>query len=350
VNNKETVNITGEFAAEALRILREIPGLTVFPEPPGPDRGVDAFVRSTGSRTPVAVEFKQRANAATAWQLVHMAQARPDLPLLLVAGQTTAKAREILQEHGIAVVDGLGNAHIELPGLLYHLEGRRKPLKVGATAPPTRLRGKAGIVAQALLLRPERRWQVGGLADEAQVSTAFAHRVLTRLEREDIVVAEGAGPKRVRYVANPTALIDLWAEESADRTTRTHTYLLAQTPQRLIKELGHRLEQGQIKYALTGAAAGSLVAPLITAVPVVEVWVNATAAVKQLCDATGADPVAEGQNVVFLQAKNDAPLAFREQTDDLWVVNRFRLYVDLRRDPRRGREQADHLRREVIGF
>jgi hypothetical protein len=32
------------------------------------------------------------------------------------------------------------------------------------------------------------------------------------------------------------------------------------------------------------------------------------------------------------------------------VVNRFRLYVDLLDDPRRGREQADNLRREVIGF
>lgn len=350
VNKPETVNIAGAFEAEALRILRELPGLTVVTEPPGPDRRVDAIVRAAGNRTPVVVEFKHQANVATAWQLVHLAQARPDLPLLLVAGRTTAKAREILQEHGIAVVDGLGNAHIELPGLLYHLEGRRKPLKIGATAPPTRLRGKAGIVAQALLLRPGRRWQIGDLADEAQVSKALAHRVLTRLEREDIVVHEGTGPKRVRRVANPKALLDLWAEESAERTTRTLGYLLAQTPQQLIRELGHRLAQSRIEYALTGAAAGSLVAPLVTAVPVVEVWVNAKAAGKELHDATGADPVAEGQNVVFLQSKDDGPLVFREQVDDLWVVNRFRLYVDLRRDPRRGREQADHLRSEVIGF
>jgi hypothetical protein len=66
--------------------------------------------------------------------------------------------------------------------------------------------------------------------------------------------------------------------------------------------------------------------------------------------AVGAAPVLDGQNVVFLQGKDDTPLVFREQIDDLWVANRFRLYADLRRDPRRGREQADHLRREVIGF
>ena len=63
-----------------------------------------------------------------------------------------------------------------------------------------------------------------------------------------------------------------------------------------------------------------------------------------------SDPVADGQNVVFLQAKDDAPLAFRELVKGMWVVNHFRLYADLRHDPRRGREQADHLRQEVIGF
>jgi hypothetical protein len=78
--------------------------------------------------------------------------------------------------------------------------------------------------------------------------------------------------------------------------------------------------------------------------------VAATAAPEELLDAAGADPVTDGQNVVFLQGKDDTPLAFREEVDDLWVANRFRLYADLRRDPRRGREQADHLRQEVIGF
>ena len=344
------VNIKGAFEAEALRILREIPGLTVVAEPTSPKRGIDAVLQFAGNRAPVVVEFKRRANAATAWQLVQLAAARPATALLLIAGQTTAKAREILEEHGIAIVDGLGNAHIELPGLLFHLEGRRRPRKAGGTAPPMRLRGKAGIVAQTLLLHPERAWQVKDLAEGAEVSAALTHRVLTRLEGEEIVVAEGSGPNRVRRVTNPTALLDLWAEEDVGRPSQTVAYLLAQTPQRLIKELDVRLGRSNIEYALTGAAAGSLVAPFATALPVVEVWVQATAAAELLYDAAGADPVSDGQNVVFLQAKDDAPLVFREQVNDLWMVNRFRLYVDLRRDPRRGREQADHLRREVIGF
>jgi CBS domain-containing protein len=266
--------------------------------------------------------------------------------MLVIAGETTADAREILERHGIGVVDALGNVHIELPGLLIHQAGSRPRQQ----ARPARLEGKAGVSAQALLVYPGRRWQVRELAEVAEVSVGLAHRVLARLEAEGLVVAEGAGPNRTRRVADPTALLDLWAEENTYKPIRIPAYLLAQSPGRLARELGLGLERRRIGYALTGAAGGSLVAPFITVVPVTEVWATATAAPADLVEAVGAEMVADGHNVMFLQARDDAPLAFREEAGGLWVASRFRLYADLRQDPRRGREQADHLRREVIGF
>jgi hypothetical protein len=351
VNKVILVNIGGTLEARALRILREIPGVRVITREPRPaDRGVDATLRFAGTRARVAIEIKRRANAATAWQLVHYAKAHPGTRLLLIADETTAETREILEKHGIAIVDGLGNAHIELPGLLFHLEGRRRPRRVAGDRPPTRLSGKAGVAAQALLLDPKRAWQVHDLAKEAQVSPGLAHRVLARLEGDGILAAEGNGPNRVRHVTNRTALLDLFAEENVGQPTRTLGYLLAQTPQQLIRALGRNLGRSGIDYALTGAAAASLVAPFVTAIPVVEVWVKAKRAPEELHKGARADLVTDGPNVIFLQGKDDAPLAFRERTKDLWVANRFRIYTDLRRDPRRGQEQADHLRREVIGF
>lgn len=315
------------------------------------ERGVgnrqrDGLLEFAGGRVRVAVEFKKRVSAATAWQLVHEAAARPNILVLLLADETTTQAREVLEQHGIGVLDSLGNAHIELPGLLLHREGHRRPRLVR----PTRLAGKAGLVAQALLLQPDRGWQVQDLAEEAEISIGLAHRVLARLEGEGVIAAEGKGRNRVRRVANPTALLDLWAEENVDQPNRTMGHLLAQTPRQLIRDLGGNLGRGGFEYALTGAAAASLIAPLITAVPVVEVWVTATAASEELHRAARTEPVEDGQNVVFLQGKDDVPFAFREQVDSLWVANKMRLYVDLRRDPRRGREQASKLREEVIGF
>ena len=335
-----------QLEATALRILREVPGLTVTAEHAVGDSGVDAILEFAGGRVQVAVQVKARASTATAWQLVHQARHRPDLPLLLIAGETTADAREIMAEHGVALVDSLGNAHIELPGLLVHMEGRHPRRQ----ARPARLSGKAGVIAQALLLDPGRDWRVQELALETGLSLGLAHRVLTRLEGEGIISTAGTGPHRVRRVVDPAALLDLWAEENADRPARTPAYLLARSPRQLIAELEAGLDRNGISHALTGAGAASLVAPFATAVPVAEVWVTATASPQQLYDAAGADAVAEGNNIVFLQAKDDTPLAFREQANGLWLANRFRIYCDLRRDPRRGREQADHLRQELIGF
>ncbi|MGH2965112.1 MAG: hypothetical protein ACRDMH_07000 [Solirubrobacterales bacterium] len=343
------MKIEGRLEPDALRILRQIPGVTVVArEPGGRDRGVDAILRFAGGRADVAVEFKSRASAATAWQLAQYAQAHPETPVLLIADATTAEAREILQRHGVSVMDGLGNAHVELPGLLLHLEGQRRAKKGGGS--PTRLRGKAGLVAQALLLKPERVWHINDLAEVAAVSPPLVHRVVSRLEDEGVMIAEGSGPNRVRRLTNATALLDLWAEENVDRPIRTRGHLLAPSPQRLMTTLGGNLERGGLDYALTGAAAASLVAPFVTAVPVIEVWVSARTGADELYDATRAEPVTDGENVVFLQAKDDAPLAFRERVKRLWLANRFRLYADLRRDPRRGREQAENLRQEVIGF
>ncbi len=336
--------------AQALRILRAVPGLTVVVVPHEGDRRVDADLRFGGRRARVALEVKARANAATGWQLVHYVKAHPGIPLVLVAEETTTEARTILRDNRIGVIDGLGNAHVELPGMLIHLEGRAPVRRLPSATATARLRGRAGMLAQALLLDPARAWRIQDLAQAGRASTGLAHRVLTRLQREGVVIAQGAGPNRLRRVTDPTALLDLWAEEQAERPLRTPGYLLGQTPQQVMERLGSGLGKAGIDYALTGAAGATLVAPLVTAVPVVDVWVAARAAPEDLYRAAGAEAVAQGQNVVFLQSKDDTPLEFREQRKDLWVVNRFRLYSDLLADPRRGREQARHLREEVIGF
>ncbi len=332
--------------AALARVVDAVPGLSLTAETARGDDGVDGVLEFADTRKRVALQVKSRANAATAWQLVREAAGRLDRPVVLVAGESTADARRILREHGVGLLDGLGNAHIELPGLLVHVEGRQAV----AYARPVQLSGKAGVVAQALLLHGGRHWQVQDLAEEARVSDGLVHRVLVRLEAENLVASDGAGNRRYRYVTDPSALLDVWAEEDRHRPERTRAFVLAQGPRQLAVLVGRSLAARGFDHALTGAAAASFVVPFITAVPVAEVWVTAGTAPGRLPDAVGGEPADTGYNVVFLQARDDTTLAFRDQTAGLWLANRFRLYADLRRDPRRGQEQAAHLRREVIGF
>jgi len=352
VKERKVVKLEGQFAPDILRILRDVDGVTVeAPSRAGRGDG-DAVLRFGPAAEPVAVEVKRRANAATAWQLVQRSRAASDANVLLVAGATTADARAILERHGIALVDGLGNAHVELPGLLLHTEGR-PDRRSDAARPPgrARLAGKGGVAAQALLLEPDRGWKVQDLAGEARISIGLAHRVLARLEAEGLVTVEGSGPRRVRHVADPTALLDLWAEENTDRAVqRVRAYRLAREPRDLVDTVSARLDGVGIEHAVTGAAAAARIAPFVTAVPVAEVWLGSVASPEEAAAATDAELVDTGHNLVFVQAGGDEPLAFRRKVDGGWIVNPFRLFFDLRGDPRRGREQADTLRREVIGF
>ena len=112
-----------------------------------------------------------------------------------------------------------------------------------------------------------------------------------------------------------------------------------------------RLSNGaDIEHAVTGAAGAAHLAPFITAIPVTDIWVTETTPLDDAVTAVGAEEVTEGHNLVLRQAVGDEALAFRQRVDDIWLANVFRLFIDLRRDPRRGREQADRLREEVIGF
>lgn len=346
------VKIRAHLDPEALRVLRDTPGISVEAHPAAPGGPADAVLEFAGTAQPVAVEVKRHANAATAWQQARRAEEIPDRRLLLVAGNTTAEAREILVRHGVSFVDGSGNAHLEVPGLLIHLEAKGRGRGRSRAAPtPTRLTGKAGVATQALMLGPDREWRVQDLAGEARVSVGLAHRVLARLEKEGLVAAQGTGPRRVRRVADPTALLDLWAEENMDRAVRRiRAYRLAREPRDLIAAVSNDLQKAGIDHAVTGAAATARVAPFVTAVPVTDIWLTSISTPEDIAAATGAELAETGNNLVFAQTRGDVPLAFRREVDGMWIVNPFRLFFDLRGDPRRGREQADNLRREVIGF
>ena len=334
-----------ELEADVLRILRDIPELRVQTDR-ATIRGADAVIRGAGTQTPIAVKVKARVNAANVHQIIHGAQ-DASMPVVVIAREMTEGAREALAAQGIGTIDGLGNIRLELLGLLVRVDGtaRRPRTKTRAT-----LSGKSSLVAQAMLLDSGRSWHVADLAEHAGVSPALAHRVLQRLGDLEIVASQGAGPSKRRRLVEPSALFDLWVEEHRDRSRRYPAFMLASTTDDVASTVCRNLESAGVTYALTGAAAIARVAPILTSIPVVEVWLEGIADPATVCEEIGADQVTSGPNVVLQQERDDVPLAYRTQRDGVWLANVCRLYIDVRRDPQRGSEQADHLRREAIGF
>ena len=313
----------------------------------------DLTVRIGNSARPFVVEARRRVDAAAAHAVLALARGTPeDRRLLLVAERTTVGAREILDAHGIAFIDGEGNVSVRVPGLFVRTGSFGagavivRPAKVQATA---RLAGKAGLIAQALLLERDRPWQLLELAALSGVSNGLAHRVLVRLEQVGIVAVSGRGPGKVRSLANAAALLDLWAEEDFEpRVRRATGYVLVQPGVRLAGLISERLERAGIAHAVTGVAAAGLLAPALTSVAVAQVRVSAAVLPPPALRALDARPVDEGANVVLLQGVDDAELRFRREVDGVWLAADTRIYLDALRDPRRGREQADAFRATVL--
>ena len=330
----------------ALNVLRVLPAL-------GATMGPDAEAQLKGRANPILIEAKRRVDAATAHAVVALARQTPvERDFLLVAEHTSQGAREILEANGVAYLDGLGNASIRFPDLFVRT-GSFGAAAVIVDRLPTRARlaGKAGVIAQALLLDRGRAWRVGDAAAEAGVSAGLAHRVLARLEEAAILTAEGSGPKKVRRLTNPAALLDLWAEEEKEPgARRTTAYVLTRPGAQVAAVLSERLSAAGIDHAVTGVAAAAMLAPALTSVSVTQIRLTARIPASEALRALDARSTEEGSNLVLVQGADDVELWFRREVAGTWLAANTRIYLDALRDPRRGREQAQAFRESVLGI
>lgn len=341
------LTIEAPLEAHALRIVAELPSVAV-------KRAPDAQLRLGGRTFRLDVKYKRRIGPAEAWQIANDLEQNcgaPRAAVLAVADLTTASARRILVDHGIGYVDAAGNAHLDLPGIYFHIEKPEPRLETREKGAPIRLAGRAGVIAQALLLDPGREWRVAELAMRAGASVGLVHRVLRRLQETAIIGSQGANRASARVLTNPPALLDLWIEENRDRGVhRQGTYVLPPRSGDIVQVLEKRLRQGDFAHALTSTAAAARLAPFVTTEPVPTYWIDADQPLTTVVEALKAEVVESGANVVLMQARDDAPLAFADEHNGVRFANVFRIYHDARLDPRRGLEQAEHLRREVIGW
>jgi hypothetical protein len=355
VKNGASVKNDG-LAAWAVTLLRGLPGAPIVGGalPGSVDEG---SLRFPDAGLVLRVEQKAHVDAVVAHSIGAGPAVRPE-PLLVDARTTTTVAREILESHGIGYVDAAGNAAIDLPGLHVRTGSlvRSGSFSAGAVIVPApsvpalpRLAGKAGLIAQALILEPDRAWTLGAMAERAGVSTALAHRVFTRLERATVLAADGRGPRKTRQVASPAALLDLWAEEAVEpKERRTPTYALLRGDG--TREVSSRLAKQDLAHAVTGVAAAMRRVPVVTSVLVTEVRVEAARTPAEVAAAADARIVEEGANLVFVQGPDDAELRYRREVEGVWLAAESRVYLDALRDPRRGVEQAREYRSQVFGF
>ena len=274
---------------------------------------------------------------------------KPDQIPMVVAERLTASVREALEAAGCSYADASGALHLDVPGLLLHIGTlRRRP----ATTPTSGI-GAVGVrVVQTLLDATEREWTVTDLARESGASVGEAHKIIQRLEEEELLSTAGTGKARRRRVAQPTDLLDWLARLPAARRlhTKLNAYLYAPDPDALITRLSYHAHESGTVWALTGAAAARVMGvSAVTALPVAMVRVPTKPDLVEAAGALGAEPVESGHNLTLVADVGAVGTRAALQIGPVLVAPEVRIWLDMLGEPR-GEDAAALFREGVLGY
>lgn len=285
---------------------------------------------------------KQIREAIT--RLNEIRQELPGAYPVAVSGYISPQSAALLRRNGLGYLDLSGNCYLAFKNV--HIEKEGKPNVRPSTRPLKSLFSpRATRVIRVLLVDPQHTWRLGDLAKAAEVSLGHAHNVVKRLE--DLAWVERGEQQRIRLL-KPGDLLEAWAEVYTYRQNGVTAYF---SPERITRKLmaeiaGWAEAEGR-RYAFTLHAGAALVAPNIR-FPAIHCYLDGTA--DSVARALGLRP-GEGEGNVHILAPYDQGVFYAPLVKGgLSVVSLPQLYVDLFRYERRGREQADYLRREAMGY
>jgi len=262
---------------------------------------------------------------------------------LVAAPYIGPEGQRLCREAGVGYVDLTGNAFLRFDGVLIDRRSSERPPRAKA-----RLRRlfspKSSRVARILLDHPNQEWTLARLASEASISVRTVHLVINALEEKDFVDKRRGAIR----LAKPGPLLDLWAENYRfDQHRRQTFYTFVRSPRELAEKLAAEATRQRALLALTLHAGAALVAPFVR---YTDVHAYVAGDVERLAKALDLRPVETGGGIHLL-TPNDEGVFYGIQTiKGIPVVCNPQLYLDLVHYPARGREQADELRRQKLGY
>jgi hypothetical protein len=255
------------------------------------------------------------------------------------------QSARILKSNGLGYVDLSGNCYLGFENVLIEKEGKRN---VRPSTRPLRslFAPRATRVVRVLLTEASRAWRLEELARAAEVSLGHSHNVVKRLE--ELAWVERDGTQRI-HLGKPADLLEAWCESYSYRENEIASYAV---PERLTRKFMSDVAQAASaqgrRYAFTLNAGASLIAPHLRAASV-HVYLDGDPA--PVAGALGLRPAGEAAAALYLMAPYDSGVFYSPlEKGGLKVVCLPQLYADLLHYERRGVEQAEHLRREAMGY
>lgn len=299
------------------------------------------------------------ADVQRARNMLVRADAPTDTLTVITARRMSAGAREILDEERLSWADGSGRARIVIPGEVYIT--RLDPIPADARRQFT-WSGAAQAVAETLLSWrvsygldvPDSIGKVADIAQAADVSVAHAARVLRQFDEQHYTIKTGAerGSTATRELRDPGRMLSDWAGQYALRaaTPVAEFHVPWRDHEESLSMLTSSLEG--TNWAVTGTVAAERIAPFLTSIPTVDVYVSFDDLQDLRRRVSSQDDVREvahgGRVRVFTE--KDYVFGLTDNRDGLSLCSPVRVYADLLRSRGRAAEAAEHLRESAVGF
>ena len=346
---------TGEIRRQIAQRLREL-----FPKARPWDEVAD--LRVNGKAIDLAVKFRlgdqERLVVVEVSALGQPRQIRGAVTRLLdvrreIAGAYPVAAAvyigpqsaRILKDNNLGYVDLSGNCYLAFDQVLIEKEGKRN---VRPSTRPLRslFAPRATRVVRVLLAEPTRAWRLEELAKAAEVSLGHSHNVVKRLE--DLRWVERDHGQRI-HLGKPADLLQAWCESYTVRSNEITSYFVPERVSRkLMTDVARVAGAEGRRYAFTLGAGLSLVAPQ-PRLAALHCYLEGDPA--PLAAALGLRPTAEPDGALHVLTPYDSGVFYGTlEKAGLKVVSVPQLYADLVHADRRGAEQAEHLRREAMGY
>ncbi len=268
-------------------------------------------------------------------------------PGIVVARRMSPGARESLSEAGVGWIDETGAAEVVKDSLI--LSKRERPDEPREKPPRWTLSVLA--VAEALLCNTKATVAATQEATDLSAgSCTHALRVLTDL---GFLISEARrGRGSARHIANSDQLLDAYAEAAAAMVPTT-TLTVGVTARDMVAgltETGRRWEKAGMAWVATGAVAASVIAPYVSSVTVVSVYVDAKtiAGLEAVATEAALRPIAGGR-LTLRPFPTVTTRRLASEIGGLHVAPWPRVYADLRTFGIRGEEAAEHLREVIRG-
>ena len=159
-----------------------------------------------------------------------------------------------------------------------------------------------------------------------------------------------SGKKVLEYrVMNPSRLLDILSPQyNFSKNKVISLYSFEKDTYKLIREIAAQSKKLKIDYALTMHAGASQIAPFVRFEDIYFYTKNEQ--LSKWISALDLKQTELGGNVFLVVPQDEWILNQTQTANDLKIVNNVQLYMDLVNYPKRGKEQAEFLRKEKMGF